>query len=112
MYVPSHSALIQPCKAAQKDSSQLGWFPLWTNYSELHPKPFSGIVYSEMVTSLLHSLVNSKRKTTLVRYTAFHGMAGISKTHQVLGRAAHIAVLDDDLFIEKLLCVSALQYFL
>ncbi len=73
--------------------------------------PLAGLVYGEMVTNLLESLMGSWRKTTLVRYTAFHGMAGMSRTHQVLGRAAHIAVLDDDLFIEKLLTVSALQYF-
>uniref|UniRef100_A0A914XP22 DUF676 domain-containing protein n=1 Tax=Plectus sambesii TaxID=2011161 RepID=A0A914XP22_9BILA len=93
MYVPCHSALVQPCKDAQKDSS-----------------PF-GAVYGELVTNIVESVAGSARHTTLVKYTAFHGMANVSRTHQIMGRAAHIAVLDDDLFIEKLLTVSALKYF-
>lgn len=63
------------------------------------------------MTNIVESVAASARHTTLVKYTAFHGMANVSRTHQIMGRAAHIAVLDDDLFIEKLLTVSALKYF-
>lgn len=64
-YVPLHSARLELCKAAAKDTSLLGQ------------------AYREMV----HNMVSP------------------------LARAAHIAALDSDLFIEKFLLVSALKYF-
>ena len=46
---------------------------------------------------------------TLVRYDIHHALP--SNTNALIGRAAHIAVLDSELFIEKFLIVTALKYF-
>lgn len=94
LYVPHHSAVIDHCKAARKDPSQ------------------QGIVYEEMVSNLHESIASSPRHTTLLKYTVFHSLSKVPRAHQVTGRAAHIAVVDDDLFIEKLLAVSAVRYFI
>ena len=51
-----------------------------------------------------------KHHTTLVRYDVYHALT--STTNHLIGRAAHIAVLDSELFIEKFVTVSCLKYFL
>ncbi|CAH8493803.1 unnamed protein product [Dicrocoelium dendriticum] len=89
-YVPYHSTRIELCKAAVRDSSSLG------------------IVYMEMVTNLLQRLIKSPR-TTVVRYD-IHYYQGTS-ANNLIGRAAHIAVLDSETFLEKFICVSAAKYF-
>ncbi|KHN73230.1 Uncharacterized protein Tcan_12023 [Toxocara canis] len=93
LYVPHHSALIETCKAARKDPS------------------LQGSIYEEMVNNMHESVASSSRHTTLVKYTVIPSMANVPRTHQVIGKAAHVAVVDDDLFIEKLLAVSAANYF-
>ena len=77
---------------------------------------FSGCAYREMVTNILGPLVLPKQQrcsnpttTTLVRYDVHHALP--SNTNALIGRAAHIAVLDSELFIEKFLVTSALKYF-
>ena len=45
----------------------------------------------------------------LIRYSVYHNLP--SSANSFIGRAAHIAMLDSELFIEKLLLVSALDYF-
>ena len=72
---------------------------------------FSGCAYREMVTNILGPLVlpTTKTTTTLVRYDVHHALP--SNTNALIGRAAHIAVLDSELFIEKFLVTSALKYF-
>ena len=73
---------------------------------------FSGCAYREMVTNILGPLVLPNTKTTtttLVRYEVHHALP--SNTNALIGRAAHIAVLDSELFIEKFLVTSALKYF-
>ena len=69
-----------------------------------------------MVTNILGPLVLPKQRnnplhtpTTLVRYDVHHALP--SNTNALIGRAAHIAVLDSELFIEKFLVTSALKYF-
>ena len=52
---------------------------------------------------------NTTTTTTLVRYDVQHALP--SNTNALIGRAAHIAVLDSELFIEKFLVTSALKYF-
>lgn len=94
LYVPHHSAVIEHCKAAHKDPS------------------LQGTIYEEMVSNLLESIMSSPRHTTFVKYTAFHSLFKVPRSHQITGRAAHIAVVDDDIFIEKLLAVSAFKYFM
>ena len=67
-----------------------------------------------MVTNILGPIVQQQRggtnrTTTLVRYDVHHALP--SNTNALIGRAAHIAVLDSELFIEKFLVTSALKYF-
>ncbi|ESO07989.1 hypothetical protein HELRODRAFT_75112 [Helobdella robusta] len=91
-YVPFHSSRIEICKAALRDTSGIGrpWLEVIYN---------AGSVYIEM-----------RHNTTLVRYDVYHALT--SNTNHFIGRAAHIAVLDSELFIEKFISVSVLKYFL
>ena len=67
-----------------------------------------GAVYAEMVTNLLQPMVFSSR-ATLIRYDVYHSLnAG---ANSMIGRAAHIAVLDSEIFLEKFINVAALKYF-
>ncbi|EEC20016.1 hypothetical protein IscW_ISCW014234, partial [Ixodes scapularis] len=89
-YVPIHSARIEPCKAAIKDNTS------------------TGAAYREMVHHLLRPLA-SKTDISLVRYDVQHALP--SSANSLIGRAAHIAVLDSELFIEKFMVVTGLKYF-
>ncbi|XP_062568167.1 protein FAM135A-like isoform X2 [Saccostrea cucullata] len=89
-YVPYHSSRIEMCKSAQRDSSGMG------------------AIYSEMVANILTPVVNNAN-CKLIRYDIFHALPNTANT--IIGRAAHIAVLDSELFIEKFLTVAALRYF-
>lgn len=89
-YVPYHSSRIEMCKAAQRESSGLG------------------SVYGEMVANILTPIVNNPR-CKLIRYDVFHALPSTANT--IIGRAAHIAVLDSEIFIEKFLMVTGLKYF-
>ena len=66
-----------------------------------------------MVTNILGPIVQGRHRsgggTTLARYDVHHALP--SNTNALIGRAAHIAVLDSELFIEKFLVTSALKYF-
>ena len=77
------------CKAALKDSMY-------------------GAAYREMVTNILKPIKNNPN-ITFKRYSAFHCLP--SGTNNFIGRAAHIAVLDSELFVEKLVLVSVAKYF-
>lgn len=88
-YVPFHSARIEMCKAAGKDSVY-------------------GNVYREMVWNILKPLQENPN-IVFKRYTSFHNLP--SGTSNFIGRAAHIAVLDSELFVEKLILVSVAKYF-
>lgn len=46
---------------------------------------------------------------TIVRYDIHHALPHTANA--LIGRAAHIAVLDSELFIEKFLLVSGLKFF-
>ncbi|XP_054285656.1 protein FAM135A isoform X2 [Macrosteles quadrilineatus] len=89
-YVPLHSARIELCKAAVKDTCSLG------------------AAYREMVHNILYPII-SKPEVTLVRYDVHHALPNTANS--LIGRAAHIAVLDSELFIEKFLVVTGLKYF-
>ena len=88
-YVPIHSARIELCKAAIKDNS------------------VTGAAYKEMVHNILGKVVESD--VELVRYDIHHALP--NNTNSLIGRAAHIAVLDSELFIEKFLVIAVLKYF-
>ncbi|KAA0202173.1 hypothetical protein HAZT_HAZT006066 [Hyalella azteca] len=74
-YVPLHSARIELCRAAVKDTSP----------------------------------IISSSSVTLVRFDIHHALP--STANSLIGRAAHIAVLDSELFIEKFFLVTGLKYF-
>ncbi|XP_055990939.1 protein FAM135B [Sorex fumeus] len=88
-YVPFHSARIEMCKTALKDRH-------------------TGPVYAEMIDNLLRPLVEAK-DCTLIRHNVFHALPNTANT--LIGRAAHIAVLDSELFLEKFFLVAGLNYF-
>ncbi|XP_023944853.2 uncharacterized protein LOC112050742 isoform X2 [Bicyclus anynana] len=90
-YVPLHSARLELCKAAAKDSSILGQ------------------AYREMVHNMVSPLAARASSVSVVRYDVQHALPHTASA--LVGRAAHIAALDSDLFIEKFLLVSALKYF-
>lgn len=48
--------------------------------------------------------------TKLIRYDVHHAI-NPHTANSLIGRAAHIAVLDSEIFIEKFLSVSAVRYF-
>ncbi|KAF2360928.1 Protein FAM135 [Trinorchestia longiramus] len=89
-YVPLHSARIELCRAAVKDTSVMG------------------AAYREMVSNLLQPIICSS-SVTLVRFDIHHALP--STANSLIGRAAHIAVLDSELFIEKFFLVTGLKYF-
>ncbi|XP_061520656.1 protein FAM135B isoform X3 [Phycodurus eques] len=88
-YVPFHSARIEMCKTALKDKT-------------------TGPVYTEMINNLLQPLVEAK-DCRLIRQNVFHALPNTANT--LIGRAAHIAVLDSELFLEKFFLVAGLAYF-
>ncbi|VDN43621.1 unnamed protein product [Dibothriocephalus latus] len=62
----------------------------------------------EMVANLLQRLIKDSH-TTVVRYDIHHNFP--SSANNFIGRAAHIAVLDSEVLLEKFFCVSAAKYF-
>lgn len=67
-----------------------------------------GAVYTEMVNNILQPIIY-KSDINFIRYDVFHALSGT--TNHLIGRAAHIAVLDSELFIEKFINVAALKHF-
>ncbi|XP_008555993.1 protein FAM135A isoform X1 [Microplitis demolitor] len=89
-YVPLHSARIELCKAAVRDPTD------------------QGTAYREMVHNILYPIMSASG-VSLVRYDVHHALPPTANA--LIGRAAHIAVLDSELFIEKFLLVAGLKYF-
>ncbi|VEN57381.1 unnamed protein product [Callosobruchus maculatus] len=89
-YVPLHSARIELCKESLKDTSHLG------------------AIYREMVHNILSPIV-SEKEARLLRYDVHHALPNTANA--LIGRAAHIAVLDSELFIEKFMVVVGIKYF-
>lgn len=71
------------------------------------PSP-AGKAYREMVHNILSPML-SRRSLTLARYDVHHALPNTANA--LIGRAAHIAVLDSELFLEKFLLVVGLKYF-
>ncbi|KAL2080103.1 hypothetical protein ACEWY4_023896 [Coilia grayii] len=88
-YVPFHSARIEMCRTALRDRT-------------------TGPVYTEMINNLLQPLLGAK-ECRLIRHNVFHALPNTANT--LIGRAAHIAVLDSELFLEKFFLVAGLDYF-
>ena len=53
----------------------------------------------------------AKKLTKLVRFDIQHALPS-NNTSTLIGRTAHVAVLDSELFVEKFLVISVLKYFL
>lgn len=83
---------LEICKQAQRDNSAIG------------------IAYKEMAHNILSPIV-SKQDTIISRFDVHHALPRITNASVFIGRAAHIAVLDSELFIEKFLLVAGLKYF-
>lgn len=65
----------------------------------------------EMVHNVLSPII-SKSDVNLSRFDVHHALPKMMQNASVfIGRAAHIAVLDSELFIEKFLLVAGLKYF-
>ncbi|XP_052370242.1 protein FAM135A isoform X1 [Oncorhynchus keta] len=88
-YVPYHSARIEMCKTALKDKQ-------------------TGSVYVEMIENLLLPVLQN-RDCNLVRYDVIHALPNTANS--LIGRAAHIAVLDSEIFLEKFFLVAGLKFF-
>ncbi|XP_046698622.1 protein FAM135A isoform X3 [Silurus meridionalis] len=88
-YVPYHSARIEMCKTALKDKQM-------------------GPVYTEMIENLLVPVLQNK-DCNLVRYNVVHALPNTANS--LIGRAAHIAVLDSEIFLEKFFLVAGLKFF-
>lgn len=89
-YVPRHSAHVQLCEQAASDRSRFG------------------VLYRQMQRNILDPIQQSAR-CEMIRFDVWH--AGSGPASALIGRAAHIAVLDSELFIEKFMAVAALKYF-
>ncbi|XP_030238256.1 uncharacterized protein LOC108651956 isoform X2 [Drosophila navojoa] len=89
-YVPAHSARLELCKAAIRDNSTLG------------------TIYREMVHNVIAPIL-ARPELTLARFDVHHALPHTANT--LIGRAAHIAVLDSELFIEKFMLIAGLKYF-
>ncbi|XP_068597104.1 protein FAM135A [Brachionichthys hirsutus] len=88
-YVPYHSARIEMCKTALKDKQ-------------------TGPVYAEMIENLLLPVLQNE-DCNLVRYDVIHALPNTANS--LIGRAAHIAVLDSEIFLEKFFLVAGLKFF-
>jgi hypothetical protein len=89
-YVPRHSAHVQLCEQASADCSRFG------------------VMYRQMQSNILQQIQQSDH-CELLRFDVWHAASGPASA--LIGRAAHIAVLDSELFIEKFMSVAALKYF-
>ena len=70
----------------------------------------SGGVYREMVQNILQPVI-ANPSTNLVRYDVIHHLPSRT-TDTIIGRAAHIAMLDSELFIKKFVFANCSKYFL
>ena len=67
-----------------------------------------GQIYSEMIHNLLRPVLQSK-DCNLVRYNVINALPNTADS--LIGRAAHIAVLDSEICLEKFFLVADLKYF-
>lgn len=63
-----------------------------------------------MAENILQRLT-SRSEINIVRYDVHHALNASNTTNTLIGRAAHIAVLDSELFIEKFMMIVGLKYF-
>lgn len=70
-----------------------------------------GSLQSELSLEMMHNILEPLRqaKVNLVRVSVDHSLS--TSANSVIGRAAHIAMLDNELFIEKFVSLHLAQYF-
>lgn len=108
-YVPIHSAHIELCNAAINDQSDYGMIVIKSIHLSIKFYClFTGIAYREMTDNIIKRLM-SRPELNVIRYDVHHALN--NNTNSLIGRAAHIAVLDSELFIEKFMMVTGLGYF-
>ena len=88
-YVPFQSAKLMPC-GSNSDNSVLKQ------------------VMDDMCANVLQEM--EQAKVNMVRVTVHHSLP--TNTDSVIGRAAHIAMLDNELFVEKFVSCHLVRYFL
>jgi len=66
------------------------------------------IIFREMVHNIIAPIL-ARPELTLARFDVHHALPHTANT--LIGRAAHIAVLDSELFIEKFMLIAGLKYF-
>jgi len=66
------------------------------------------ILFREMVHNIIAPIL-ARPELTLARFDVHHALPHTANT--LIGRAAHIAVLDSELFIEKFMLIAGLKYF-
>lgn len=69
---------------------------------------FLGRVYKEMLDNIMNPLM-AQEEVNIVKYSVHHPMP--SSPNTFIGRAAHIAMLDSELFLEKFILCVAHKYF-
>lgn len=84
------------------------YFSSFTGFFFLHLLVWSGPVYAEMIENLLLPVLQNK-DCNLVRYDVIHALPNTANS--LIGRAAHIAVLDSEIFLEKFFLVAGLKFF-
>jgi len=89
-YVPFHSARVEMSKQVAKDNTE------------------GGRVYKEMLDNIMNPMM-VQEEININRYSVYHPMASSANT--LIGRAAHIAMLDSELFLEKFILITASKYF-
>uniref|UniRef100_A0A0N4ZPK7 DUF676 domain-containing protein n=1 Tax=Parastrongyloides trichosuri TaxID=131310 RepID=A0A0N4ZPK7_PARTI len=92
-FVPATSALIETCMESKKDSSIMGY------------------AYREIIQNLNNTILESKNKTLFIKYIVSHHCDATLSMDRLIGRSGHVAPVDNDNFIEKLICISAGKYF-
>ena len=90
-YVPFHSARIEVCNDAKRDYS------------------YNGLSYREMVQNIIQPIVE-QIDCSIVRYSVQYALEPGS-ANTMIGRAAHIACLDSEVFLNKFFAVTAWKYF-
>lgn len=81
---------------------------IFNNHTYLYYLVWSGPVYAEMIENLLLPVLQNK-DCNLVRYDVIHALPNTANS--LIGRAAHIAVLDSEIFLEKFFLVAGLKFF-
>lgn len=110
-YVPPHSARLELCKSAVQDMSNLGIVYRWVDQfiSGRQLSLTTNVFFKLQRNGTQYHRTDVGSELTIARFDVHHALP--HSANALIGRAAHIAVLDSELFIEKFLLVAGLKYF-